>query len=176
MKDFSIYEELFNNVDGDVIKMSSKEPDKTLSLSNIKYETKIPNLEKMCLLMETVVLNNKKQGTIYAGFQKMSRARAIWDRYLKMADNVDKIYLFGEKDVTLKSHPNIEFIYLPDNHKLMREWFLVMDLKFGKNMMVAYDLDGFGELEVSKVRNFKGVKTVNIVSIDSTVNLLKSII
>ena len=176
MKNFSIYEEIFKSGDGDFIKMSGKEPDKTFSFSNIKYETKIPNLERMCFLMESVALDKKREGTIYVGFQKLSRAEAIWDRFLKMADNVDKIYVFGEKDTTLKSHPNIEFVYLPTNHKLIREWFLVLDIKFGKNMMVAYDLDGFGNSEIDSNRNFKGVKTLNISHIDSTIKLLKTLI
>lgn len=176
MKNFSIYDEIFKDVQGDVIKMSTREEDKTFALANIKYETKIPNLERMCLIMENVVLTKKREGIIYAGFQKISRAKAIWDRYLKMADNVDKIYIFGEKDTTLESHPNIEFVYLPANHKLIKEWFLVMDIKFSKNMMVAYDLDGFGNLEIASNRNFKGVKTVNLNHINDTVKLLKTII
>lgn len=176
MKNFSIYEEVFKSGEGDFIKMSNNESDKTFALSNIKYESKIPNLARMCFLMESVVLLKKREGTIYAGFQKISRAKEIWDRFLKMADNVDKIYIFGEKDTTLKSHPNIEFVYLPPNHKLIREWFLVMDIKFGRNMMLAYDLDGFGNLKLDEDRNFKGVKTVNINYIDKTIKLLKTVI
>ncbi|MBU3161515.1 hypothetical protein KPL37_17550 [Clostridium frigoris] len=176
MNNFSIYEEIFKSSNEDFIKMSNKESDKTLSIPNIKYESKVANLAKMCFLMESVVLNKKREGTIYAGFQKISRASKIWDRFLQMADNVDKIYIFGEKDTTLKSHRNIEFIYLPHNHKLIKEWFLVMDIKFGKNMMVAYDLDGFGTLEIEEDRNFKGVKTFNIKNIDDTIKLLKTII
>jgi len=176
MKNFSIYDEIFKDVEGDIIKMSSSESDKTFSIANIKYETQIPNLERMCYIMESVALNKKREGTIYAGFQKISRAEKIWDRYLKIADNVDKIYLFGEKDTTLESHPNIEFVYLPPNHKLIREWFLVMDIKFSRNMMVAYDLDGFGKLPIDRDRHFKGAKTVNLTHIDNTIKLLKTII
>ena len=176
MKNFSIYEEIFESTNGDLIKMSDKESDKTFSLANIKYESKIPNLERMCFLMESIALNKKREGTIYAGFQKLSRAENIWDRFLQIADNVDKIYIFGEKDTTLKSHPHIEFVYLPPNHKLIREWFLVLDIKFGKNMMVAYDLDGFGNSKIDSDRNFKGVKTVNVNHINNTIKLLQSII
>ena len=176
MKNFSIYDEIFKIIDGDSIKMSSKESDLTFSIANVKFETNIANLERMCFLMESVALNKKREGTIYVGFQKVSRAKKIWDRYLKIADNVDKIYLFGEKDATLESHPNIEFVYLPPKHKLTREWFLVMDIKFSKNMMVAYDLDGFGTLEIDRNRHFKGAKTVNINHIDKTIELLKTII
>lgn len=176
MNNFSIYKEIFNGSNDDYTKMSSEETDKTLSVSKIKFESKVPNLAKMCYLMESVVLKAKREGTIYAGFQKISRATKIWDRFLKMADNVDKIYIFGEKDTTLQPHPHIQFVYLPPNHKLIREWFLVMDIKFGKNMMLAYDLDGFGHLEIEEDRNFRGVKTFDVKHIDDTIKLLKTII
>lgn len=132
MKKVSLYEELFGDIDGPVEKLKDGASDSKVSIANIKYETKIPNLEKMCYLMETVVLQKKREGTIYAGFQKLSRAEAIWDRYLKMAENVDKIYIYGEKDKVLTPHPKIEIVPLPSGHPLIREWFLVMDIKFGK--------------------------------------------
>ncbi|MEA4826217.1 MAG: DICT sensory domain-containing protein [Clostridium sp.] len=177
MKSISLFNELFEKIDGDVVKFTDKAKDSQLSIGNIKYETKVPSLERMCYIMESVVLNGgKKQGDVYAGFQKISRAEAIWDRFLKMADNVDNLYVFGERDKLLPSHQNIKFVYLPKNHPLVREWFLVLDIKYMRNMMTAYDLDGFGVKPLELDRNFKGAKTVNSKIIDEAVALLKQVI
>lgn len=161
MKKVSLYKELFGEIDAPMEQLQDGASDSKVSIANIKYETKIPNLEKMCYLMESVVLQKKREGTVYAGFQKLSRAEAIWDRYLKMAENVDMIYVFGEKDKDLAPHPKITIVPLPPGHPLIWEWFLVMDIKFGKNMMTAFDLDGFGTYENEKDRNFRGGKTIN---------------
>lgn len=173
MKNVSLYDNLFGEIDAPMEKLESEASNSKMSVASIKYETKIPNLEKMCYLMESVVLQKKREGIIYAGFQKLSRAEAIWDRYLKMAENVDEIYIFGEKDKTLAPHPKIKIIPLTPGHPLIREWFLVMDIKFGKNMMTAFDLDGFGTYENEKDRNFRGGKTINKDIVEKAVLLLE---
>ncbi|MFN2340368.1 MAG: DICT sensory domain-containing protein [Halanaerobium sp.] len=176
MKSLSLYNEIFEEVEGDVEKLGKKANDNKLKSFSLKFETKIPNLDKMCYIMEKVLLNKGEGATVYAGFQKQSRAEVIWDRYHKMADNVDQVYVFGENDIDLDSHPNIELIDLPPRHELIREWFLVIDKPIGKSMMVAYDLDGFGKYEDEKDRNFKGAKTHRPEAITKAVDLLEELI
>ncbi|MCT4585850.1 MAG: hypothetical protein N4A54_13065 [Peptostreptococcaceae bacterium] len=174
MKRVSLYKELFDDVDSNLIKFKKDESESKLSIDTVKYETSVCNLEKMCYMMECVILRRKFEGCIYAGFQKISRAKAVWDRFLKMADNVDKIYVYGVLDEKLESHPNIQIIPLTPMHPLTREWFLVFNTKFNKNMMVAYDQDGFGVKPIEKDRNFIGIKTVNLKVIDKAINLLEN--
>lgn len=176
MKNVSLYEEIFSDLDGSVEKLKGEASDKKLSSFSLKYETKVPQLERMCYIMEQVLLKKECKGVVYAGFQKVSRAKAIWDRFHQIADNVDKVYIFGEKDERLKPHPDIEFIYLPKKHKLIREWFLVIDRPIGKSMMVAYDLDGFGIYESEKDRNFKGAKSNNPDTVKKAVGLLDEVV
>ncbi len=177
MKDVSLYDEIFSEVDGELNDLKDKDLDNTeLDTPSLKFESDIPKLERMCYIMEQVLLKKESDAVVYAGFQKISRAEAIWDRYLEIADNVKKIYLFGQKDKELKSHPNIEFVYLPEKHTLIREWFLVIDRPLAKSMMVGYDLDGFGVYENEKDRNFKGAKTTNPNIVDKATNLLQSVI
>ncbi|RKD33158.1 DICT sensory domain-containing protein [Thermohalobacter berrensis] len=176
MKRISLFKEIFDKVEGDVQKIEGKASDSVLSKNTIKYETKVRNLERMCYIMESMILKKKRNGIVYAGFQKLSRTEGVWDRFLKMAINVDKIYVFGVNDKKPQSHPNIEFINLPPNHPLVREWFLVIDVKFMRNMMVAYDKDGFGTKPLDTDRNFIGAKTVNLKHIDKAVKLLNEII
>lgn len=176
MKEVSLYEEIFSSIEGDIEDLGKDADEDKLDSFSMKFESNIPNLEKMCYIMEKILLKKESDATIYAGFQKVSRAEAIWDRYHDIADNVDKIYLFGEKDKELKPHPNIEFVYLPEKHPLIREWFLVIDKPIGKSMMVAYDLDGFGTYENEKDRNFKGAKTNNPDQVKKAVDVLNEIV
>lgn len=176
MKNVSLFKEVFEKVDGETLKLRAKTSDSIFKSNSIKYETKVPNLERMCYLMESVLLNKKREGAVYAGFQKLSRATGVYDRFLKIADNVDKIYIFGVPDTKLAPHPKIEIVPLSSTHDLTREWFLVMDIKFGKNMMVAYDLDGFGTKPLDIDRNFRGAKTLDIKLVDRAVNILNEVI
>ncbi|MGM0411483.1 MAG: DICT sensory domain-containing protein [Bacillota bacterium] len=176
MKNLSLYHEIFEEVDGEVEELGKDADKNKLKSFSLKFETKIPNLDRMCYIMEKVLLNKGEGATVYAGFQKQSRAEAIWDRYHEMADNVDQIYVFGENDANLDPHPNIELINLPPRHELVREWFLVIDKPIGKSMMVAYDLDGFGKHKNEKDRNFKGAKTLKPAAVTKAVELLEDLI
>ncbi|AOM83075.1 DICT sensory domain-containing protein [Salisediminibacterium beveridgei] len=175
LKDLSVFKTAFGEVPGDTAKLATSASNETLSASSLKYESKVPQLEYMCLMMENMVLTKKLKGIIYAGFQKHSRAKAIYDRYLAMAE-YSEIYLFGEKDTTLPSHPNIHLIDLPKGSELMREWFLVIDAPSFKSMMVAYDLDGFGTHAVEEDRNFKGMKSSSPKTVKSVSEMLDSVI
>ncbi|PSL48505.1 diguanylate cyclase/two-component system sensory protein [Salsuginibacillus halophilus] len=175
LKDISVFETCFGEVNDEVKSLDKQADNSTLAQSSLKYETKVPQLEYMCLMMENMVMTKKLNGTIYAGFQKQSRATAIMDRYLAMAEYCN-IYLFGENDVDLPEHPNITYIDLPPQANLMREWFLVIDGDAFKSMMVAYDLDGFGNHAVEEDRNFKGVKSSSPEVINQAKGLLSSVI
>jgi len=176
MKELSLYKEIFKEVDGELEQLDSEADENKLRSFSLKFETEIPNLERMCYIMEKVLLKNGEGAVVYAGFQKLSRAEAIWSRYHQMADQVDQIYVFGEDDADLDPHPNIELITLPPKHKLIREWFLVIDKPNGKSMMVGYDLDGFGKYENEKERNFKGAKTNNPEMVNKAVRLLEGLL
>lgn len=178
MKEVSLYDEIFSQVEGEVEDLTGDVSESKLKSNSLKYETDIPKLEQMCYIMENVLLkkNDASDTTVYAGFQKVSRAEAIWDRYLDLADNVGQIYLFGEDDADLEPHPNIDFIYLPKKHELIREWFLIMDQPLAKSMMVAYDLDGFGIYKDEKKRNFKGAKSNNPRVVEEAIELLDEVI
>ncbi len=175
MKNISIYEEIFGAVDGEVEDLGSDADDDKLKSMSLKFESKVPNLEDMCYIMEKVLLREPSNAVVYAGFQKVSRARDIWDRYQDIADNVEQIYLFGENDDDLPGHENIDFVYLPSGHQLKREWFLVVDKDIGSTMMVAYDQDGFGVEDLKEDRNFKGAKTSRPEHVEKAVELLEEV-
>lgn len=158
---FSVYQEVFNQVEDEKQNLSEIVSDDVLGANSLKYETSIPVLERMCYIMESILLRNKFDAKVYERFQKYSRAEAIWNRYLEIANNVEKIYLFGVPDIKLKSHPNIEFVHLKEPDELFKERFLLIHKQIGKSMMAAQDQEGFEKHEDKKRRIFKGVKSTD---------------
>lgn len=159
MKKGSLYEDIFNQVDAD-IQIGGMMSRAALESTNLKYETSVPQLEYMCLIMENMVITKKPKGIIYAGFQKLSRvADPVLERFFAMADSADKVFIFGEHDHELAVHPNIEYIHLPAEHPLVREWFLVINTPILKTMMTAFDTEGFGVHDLEEDRKFRGVKS-----------------
>lgn len=175
MKNLSLYEDVFHQVDaqmhsGGMMSRAQLESD------SLKYETSVPQLEYMCLIMENMVITKKPKGVIYVGFQKLSRvAEPVLERFFAMAENA-KVYIFGENDATPKAHPNIEYVHLPENHPLVREWFLVIDTQTMKTMMTAYDTEGFGVHPVEEDRKFRGVKSNSPKLVGQAAQLLEDLL
>ena len=170
LKDLSLFKECFGAVEGDTQNLGNANLSQ-LQAGSIKFESKVPQLEYMCLMMENMVLMKKLKGTVFAGFQKFSRAQNVIERFQAMTEYSD-VYIFGEADVEVDSTDGIHYIPLPQNSELMREWFLVIDAPNFKSMMVAYDLDGFGTHEVEEGRNFKGAKSSSPKVVDHASSLL----
>ena len=92
------------------------------------FNSMAPCLEYACLLIENaVLLNTNRGGRIYAGFQKLSYMQPIQDRYLRIADVSESVFIFGEPDWGPPRHPNIRTIPLKPEFQLTQEWFLIAD-------------------------------------------------
>ncbi|MGD7009290.1 DICT sensory domain-containing protein [Metabacillus sp. 84] len=170
LKKLSLFNECFGAVDGEVEKLENA-PLSRMNASSFKYETSVPQLEYMCLMMENMVLTKKLKGNVYAGFQKFSRTKNVLDRFQAMTEFAN-VHIFGEEDVKMDSSDGISYIALPPNSELMREWFLIIDSPMFKSMMTAYDMEGFGVHEVEESRKFKGIKTSSPAVVKQAVGLL----
>ncbi len=176
-KDVSLYRDVFQQTEGDVQRVTGMLSRQELDTASLKYETKVPQLEYMCLIMENMVITKKPRARIYAGFQKLSRCvEPVLERFCAMADHAEKVYIFGENDKEMPHHPNIEYVSLPADHPLIREWFLVIQAPVMKMMMTAYDLDGFGTHDIEENRNFIGIKSNQPKVVDQAAQLLQSAI
>ncbi|MGM0410195.1 MAG: DICT sensory domain-containing protein [Bacillota bacterium] len=174
MRHISLYKTFFPEIDGEVEEINYKNNIEGPEKFSYKFETSIPTLEMLSEIMENVLLKKKSETTAYVGFQRTSRAEAVWDRYHKIANNIKKVFVFGIKDKILDPHPNIELVDLSEKHPLIREWFLVIDHPQGKSMLVAYDLDGLDKSQNEKSRNFIGFKTSNPELVNKAVRLIKN--
>ncbi|RWZ54653.1 histidine kinase [Halobacillus fulvus] len=170
IQNLSLFKECFGAVEGETQQLGNANLSQ-LQAGSIKFESKVPQLEYMCLMMENMVLMKKLKGNVYAGFQKFSRAKNVIERFQAMTE-YSNVYIFGEDDAPVDQNDGIHYIALPPNSELIREWFLVIDAPNFKSMMVAYDLDGFGVHNVEEGRNFKGAKSSSPKVVDHAASLL----
>jgi len=125
------------------------------------FRAQSPCLEYVSLLIENaLLLRANRTGRIYAGFEKLSRMKPVIDRYLRIADLSEHVYVFGEADWKPPRHPNMKIITFAGDFQLAREWFVIADSSTLQAALVAFDEDGF-DAPVSEARVFRAFKSSN---------------
>jgi DICT domain-containing protein len=124
-----------------------------------RFRAQVPCLEYISLLIENaLLLRTHRGGRLYAGFEKLSRMEGVVDRYMRIADISERVYVFGEPDWTPPRHPNMRAIALDGAPRLAREWFVVADSPALRVAFVAFDEEGFSR-PVLEERTFSAFKT-----------------
>jgi hypothetical protein len=143
MKDFSLFEYALD--------FSGYEPDELGQIASIarkEFEehesficrTTTASVEYACLMIENaVLLRTNRAGRIYAGFEKFSQLQPVIDRYLRIADLSESVYLFGEEDWRPPRHPNIRVVPLRSDFRLARECFLIAESSTLSTAFLAFD-------------------------------------
>lgn len=104
------------------------------------FRAQVPCLEYMSLLIENaLLLRTHRGGRLYAGFQKLSNMEPVVDRYMRIADISERVYVFGEPDWTPPRHPNMAVVKLHEGMPLLREWFVVADSPALRVAMIALE-------------------------------------
>lgn len=125
------------------------------------FRSQEASLEYLSLLIENaLLLRTNRKGRIYAGFQKLSRMESIIDRYLRIADVSEQLYVFGVADWKPPRHPHMKLITLTNENRLAREWFIIVDSTTLSAALVARAED---EAEAPhlplETRNFRAFKS-----------------
>lgn len=115
------------------------------------------SLIKISREIEDGVLTRRIAARIFAGFQKMSFFLPHVERYTRLAENAESIWVFGIVDVDVPPIRNVSIVPLEPTDRLAMEWFLVAEAPEYYSALIAQDLSGF-EVENEK-RLFKGVWT-----------------
>lgn len=162
MKNFSMYEHALELAGaaveelGNVTYISRRDFDER---TTFRFRAQVPCLEYLSLLIEnSLLLRTHRGGRVYAGFQKLSRMEGVVDRYMRIADVSERIYIFGEPDWTPPRHPNMRIIKLPGDARLSREWFVIADSPTFRAALVGVDEEGFST-PVLEARHFAALKT-----------------
>jgi DICT domain-containing protein len=162
VKDFSLFQQALKvstapPVDlGTISSVSRRDFDRRESFV---FRAQSPCMEYASLMIENALLmRTNRTGRIYAGFEKLSCLQPVIDRYLRIADISDSVYIFGEDDWQPPRHPNMRVIKLPPDLSLAREWFLIAYCSNYHAALVAVDEEGF-EVEKVDERNFTAFKS-----------------
>jgi len=143
---------------GDVPLISRKTFDECVTF---RFRSQVPCLEYLSLLIENaLLLRTHREGRVYAGFEKLSRMEYVADRFLRISDLSERVYVFGEPDWKPPSHPNMRVVKLKPDAKLAREWMVIANSKNFHSALVAVDEDGF-TVPVLDKRNFRSFKSTN---------------
>jgi DICT domain-containing protein len=124
-----------------------------------RFRAPVPCLEYISLLIENaVLLRTHRGGRLYVGFERLSRMEPVVDRYMRIADLSERVYVFGEPDWKPPRHPNLRVIHLDPEARLAREWFVVADSPSLSVALVGFDEEGLS-VPVLEARTFTALKT-----------------
>ena len=138
--------------------------------------TTTASVEYGCLMIENnILLRTNRGGRVYAGFGKLSQLQPIIDRYLRIADVSEYVYLFGQEDWQPPRHPNIRVIPLRPEFRLAREWFLITSSSSLNTAFVAVDETGPDANMPEQIR-YWALKTSNRSTVISLINVVEGVI
>lgn len=107
--------------------------------------------------IEDVTLVDKEKTRIFAGFQRFSKFMPQINRYTRMAEVADMIYVFGVPDIEPPAIQGITFVPLERFDRLSREWFLVSYGETFASALVTQEITDTGTLDEKRV--FEGLWT-----------------
>ena len=149
MKNFSIFEQAlqFSGVDhiedlGEIASLARRD---FVERESFVCHTTTASVEYGCLMIENaILLRTNRSGRVYAGVEKLSALQPIIDRYMRIADVSESVFLFGQDDWRPPRHPNIRLVTLNQDFRLAREWFVITHSKSLSCALVAFDETGNG--------------------------------
>ena len=126
-----------------------------------RFRTKVPCLEYVSLMIENaLLLRTHREGRVYVGFEKLSRMDYVADRFLRISDVSERVYVFGVADWKPPRHPNMGVVKLKPDTSLAREWFVIAHSNKYTAALIAVDEDGF-DSPVLDERNFRSFKSTD---------------
>jgi hypothetical protein len=142
---------------GSVAHVSRRDFDERVTF---RFRAQVPALEYLSLLIENaILLRTHRGGRLYAGFERLSRMEPVVDRYMRIADVSERVYVFGEPDWKPPRHPNLRVIGLQSAPRLAREWFVVADSPALRVALVGFDEEGFNAHAIPEERTLAALKT-----------------
>jgi DICT domain-containing protein len=180
VKNFSIFEEAckFSHEQSaeDLGHISSLSRRDFIERETFSFSSSGACIEYACLLIENaLLLRTNRGGRIYAGFERMSGMKPVVERYLRIADLSESVWIFGEPDWTPPRHPNIRIVDLAAEFKLAHEWFLIADSSSLQVAIIARDEDELRNT-ASDRREFSAVKTSNPNGVSSLASASEALI
>ncbi len=110
--------------------------------------------------IENATLLDGARTRIFAGFQYLSKFLPQMQRYRRIAERAQLVYVFGVPDIAPPPIANITYVPLRPEDQLAKEWFL---LSFGRNYFSALATEEQTHFtDPDHQRVFKGVWTFDL--------------
>lgn len=181
MKDFSIFEYAlkFSSIEqtqnlGQIASISRRDFDEGESFI---CRTTTASVEYVSLMVENaILLRTNRAGRVYAGFEKLSTLQPIIDRYLRIADVSESVYLFGQPDWQPPKHPNIRIVSLSPSFRLSRELFLIVQSSNLNRAVIAFDEEGESNDGGAEQIRYWVLKTSNAAAVHNLASEVEGVI
>lgn len=165
MKQFSIFEQALKlsgiEQTENLGEIASLERRDFAERESFMCHTTTASVEYACLMIENaILLRTNRAGRVYAGVERFSALQPIIDRYMRIADVSESVYLFGQDDWRPPRHPNIRLVTLKPDFRLVREWFVITQSTSMSCALVAFDERGLDTSMPEQIR-FWALKTSN---------------
>jgi DICT domain-containing protein len=179
VKNFSIFDRAlkFSGVRGieNIGEVASLSRRDFLERESFVCHTTTASVEYGCLMIENaILLRTNRSGRVYAGVERFSALQPIIDRYMRIADISESLYLFGQDDWRPPRHPNMRLIPLSEDFRLAREWFLITHSRSLNSAIVAFDESG-AEVLPEQIR-YWAFKTANTGLVAELANAVEGVI
>jgi hypothetical protein len=126
------------------------------------------------MIENAILLRTNRSGRVYAGVERFSALQPIIDRYMRIADVSESVFLFGHNDWKPPRHPNIRLIPLGHDFRLTREWFVITQSKSMNSAVVAFDEVG-ADILPEQIR-YWALKTSNPQLVAGLANAIEGVI
>ncbi len=105
--------------------------------------------------IENVILLDKVRARLFSGFQRMSAFLPQVERYQRLAEQAESIYVFGVMDVTPPPIMRVTYVPLRPTDQLAREWFIVADAPEYFTTLATEEISPAGVQDME--RRFEGI-------------------
>jgi DICT domain-containing protein len=127
------------------------------------------------MIENAILLRTNRSGRVYAGFERLSAFQPIIDRYLRIADLSECVYLFGQPDWVPPKHPNVRVIQLNPTVRLSRESFLIVQSSNLNRALVAFNEEVVDNSMPEQIR-YWALKTSNEVVVQALASEIEGMI
>ena len=107
--------------------------------------------------IENATLIDGARTRIFSSFQRMSRFIPQVERYKKLAQKAEMVYVFGIPDVQVPQIENVTYIPLTTEDQLAREWFIISYGRDYATMLSTEEQSRFTDKDTERV--FRGLWT-----------------
>ncbi len=102
--------------------------------------------------IEHAVIRDRARARVFSGFQQMSAFARQAERYQALAQHAESVYVFAHMDMQAPPIAGVQYVPLPEEHQLTKEWFVVADSPGFFTALVTEELP-------EQKRMFKGMWT-----------------